>query len=158
VSITEQRKDTYSLSNPYYAIYQALVVRKGEAGKYRSLSDLKGKRVGAQIGATASMLVEKDGNAVLVYYDDNWLAAEGLLRGEVEAIVCDHPLAADFMRTNPAYTGKLAVTNRRLSSVSEPYGIVVKKGNTKVLDLINRGLSGLNPGVIPRLEKKWNMK
>ena len=36
----------YAVTIPYYEFHEVLSVRPGDAGKYRSLADLKGRRVG----------------------------------------------------------------------------------------------------------------
>jgi polar amino acid transport system substrate-binding protein len=158
VSITDERKLTYDFSNPYYSIFQALIVRKADAGKYKSLADLKGKKVGAQIGTTGAIFVSKDPNLKLANYDDNGLAIEALLKGDVEAVVCDHPVAFDYALVNPSYGDKLVVTNNKITDTPEPYGICIKKGNTKIVDLINKGLKDMPADTIPQLEEKWKMK
>jgi polar amino acid transport system substrate-binding protein len=158
VSITDERKVNYDFSEPYYTIYQALVVRKADAEKFKSLADLKGKKVGAQIGTTGAIFVGKDPNVKLVNYDDNSLAIEALLKGDVDAVVCDHPVAFDYALVNPKFTDKLVVTNPKVNDQPEPYGICIKKGNTKVLDLVNKGLKGVSPEKIAELEAKWKLK
>jgi polar amino acid transport system substrate-binding protein len=158
VSITDERKQTYDFSDPYYTIYQALITRKADGEKFKSLADLKGKKVGAQIGTTGAIFVGKDPNVKLVNYDDNGLAIEALLKGDVDAVVCDHPVAFNYALVNPSYKDKLVVTNPRVNDKPEPYGICIKKGNTKIVDLINKGLKGVTPEKIAELEAKWKLK
>lgn len=158
VSITDERKVTYDFSDPYYSIFQALIVRKADADKFKSLADLKGKKVGAQIGTTGAIHVGKDPNVKLVNYDDNGLAIEALLKGDVDAVVCDHPVAFDYALVNPSYGDKLVVSNPKVTDAPEPYGICIKKGNAKVVDLVNTGLANLPADIIPTLEAKWKMK
>jgi polar amino acid transport system substrate-binding protein len=159
VSITEERKPKYDFSEPYYSISQALIVRKDMAKDVKELSDLAGKKIGAQIGTTGAILVGNTADVELVNYDDNPLAIEALVRGDVDGVVCDHPVAYDYALDNEAYKDKLEVVNDDLNKGDyEGYGIVVKKGNTEVLDMINKGLAGVSDRTKKSIMKKWNVR
>jgi polar amino acid transport system substrate-binding protein len=159
VSITEERKVKYDFSDPYYSISQALIVNKEMAKDAKDLDDLAGKKIGAQIGTTGAILISKNENVELVNYDDNPLAIEALVRGDVDGVVCDHPVAYDYALDNEAYMDKLEVVNDDLNKGDyEGYGVVVKKGNTEVLDMINKGLSGVSNRTIKNIMKKWNVR
>jgi polar amino acid transport system substrate-binding protein len=68
--------------------------------------------------------------------------------------VADTPIAADYVLQNKNYAGKLKIVGEPFTE--EYYGIVVKKGNTKVLDLINAGLKKVKEsGKLQELENKW---
>lgn len=159
VSITDERKEVYDFSNPYYAISQALIVRIEDMEAIAGPDDLAGKKVGAQIGTTGAIYISGLEGVELVNYDDNALAIEALLRGDVNAVVCDHPVAYDYALVNESYVGKLEVVNDNLNEGDlEDYGIVVKKGNTAVLDLINENLAKVLDEGIEDIEKKWKLK
>jgi polar amino acid transport system substrate-binding protein len=68
--------------------------------------------------------------------------------------VADTPVAADFALQNPNYKDKLKIVGEPFTD--EWYGIAVKKGNTKVLEAINRGLAGVvDTNKYKRVEEKW---
>ena len=58
VTITDKRKKAYVFSDPYYEVHQAVVVAKDSAIK--KPEDLKGKKVGVQIGTTSRKEGYKD--------------------------------------------------------------------------------------------------
>jgi polar amino acid transport system substrate-binding protein len=66
-------------------------------------------------------------------------------------------LAADStcsIRAAPNYKGKFKIAGK--SFTEENYGIVVKKGNKALLDLINKGIKAVQAkGIDKQLEKKW---
>jgi len=158
-SITDERKELYDFTDPYYAISQALIVPIEDVGAIADVDDLAGKKVGAQIGTTGAIFIGGLEDVELVNYDDNALAIEALLRGDVDAVVCDHPVAYDYALVNESYVGKLEVVNDNLNEGDlEDYGIVVKKGNTAVLDLVNENLAKVLDEGIEDIEKKWNLK
>jgi polar amino acid transport system substrate-binding protein len=52
-SITDERKQTVSFSDPYYTTNQAIVGLEGSAAVGASLADLKKLKLGAQVGTTS---------------------------------------------------------------------------------------------------------
>jgi polar amino acid transport system substrate-binding protein len=158
VSITDERKLEYDFSDSYFAISQALIVRADMADAVGDLPDLTGKKIGAQMGTTGAIFISKQDMVELVNYDDNTLAIEALTRGDVDGVVCDHPVAYEYALVSEAYKGKLVVVNDDLNKGDyEPYGIVVKKGNTEVLDMINKGLAGVSDKTKEKIAKKWKL-
>ncbi len=138
VTITDERKQTMDFSVPYINAGQIMVVRKELQGVDK-LDQLKGKSVGAQIGTTGAFAIEKVSGVTLKTYDEIGLAFEDLANGRIEAVVCDTPVAAQFALQNENYKGKLKIVGKAFTE--EYYGVAVKKGNTKALDLINKGLN-----------------
>ena len=79
----------YAVSIPYYEFHEVLSVRPGDAGKYRSLADLKGMKVaitGAG-GSDASVLNEAM-KSVGLSYNDVEKVYLGVVAGPVEGGVC----------------------------------------------------------------------
>jgi polar amino acid transport system substrate-binding protein len=153
VTITEERKKTMDFSIPYINAGQVLIVRK-ETMDVTTLKDLVGSSVGAQIGTTGAFAVEKVEGVDLKTYDELGLAIEDLANKRIEGVVADTPIAADFVLQNANYKDKLKIVG--VPFTDENYGIAVKKGNTKVLDMINAGLKKvLNTDMYKQLEDKW---
>jgi polar amino acid transport system substrate-binding protein len=156
VTINDERKKTMDFSIPYINAGQILVV-KSEVNGVTTLDDLKGKTVAAQIGTTGAFEIDKVKAADKMNektYDDIGLAFEDLVNGRVDAVVCDNPTAANYALQNDKYKGKLKIVGDRFTE--EYYGVAVKKGNTKVLDVINAGLKKvLDAGDNKAIEDKW---
>mgnify|MGYP001247266086 CR=1 FL=1 len=153
VTITDERKKTMDFSDPYFQVNQAVVVAMTDQATAR-LADLKGKAVGAQIGTTGAMEVEKDASLKLKNYDEVGLAFEDLINGRIAAVVCDTPTAAQYALQNEGYKNKLRVAQEIVTD--EFYGIPVKKNRTEVLDLINRGIKKVKDSPkYGELMKKW---
>jgi polar amino acid transport system substrate-binding protein len=153
VTITEERKENMDFSVPYLNAGQVLIVRKETTG-VTTLEDLKGERVGAQIGTTGSMEVNKVDGVELRNYDELGLAIEDLANGRIEGVVADTPIAADYALQNDNYKDKLKITGEPFTE--EYYGVAVKKGNTEVLEMINEGLEKvLDSGKVEELKDKW---
>jgi polar amino acid transport system substrate-binding protein len=153
VTITEERKETMDFSIPYINAGQILVVPQATSG-VTVLADLKGKSVGAQIGTTGSFEIEKVAGVELRTYDEIGLAFEDMANGRIDALVADTPVAADFALLNPNYKGKFKIVGE--SFTDEYYGVAVKKGNTKILEAINKGLNAvLDTKTYDEIENKW---
>ena len=156
VTITDERKQTMDFSVPYINAGQILVVKEAVSG-VETLADLKGKTVAAQIGTTGAFEIDKVKVADKITaktYDEIGLAFEDLVNGRVDAVVCDTPVAAQYALQNDSYKGKLKIVGQPFTD--EFYGVAVKKGNSKVLDTINKGLKKvLDAGENKAIQAKW---
>lgn len=153
VTITDERKKKYDFSLPYINAGQVLVVPKTTKG-VKALADMKGKKVGAQIGTTGAMEVQKVKGVELKNYDEIGLAFEDMAAGRIQGVVCDTPVAADYALQRAEYKAKFMIVGEPFTQ--EQYGIVVKKGNKQLVDLINKGIKAVQKkGIDKELEKKW---
>lgn len=154
VSITEERKKVMDFSVPYFKVRQALIVPSDSGVK--SLAELKGKKVGSQISTTGTFAIKKVEGVISKTYDEVGLAIEDLYNGRIDAVVCDDPVAADYALANEKYKQKLKISSVIETGDVEFYGIAVKKGNTRVLDLVNRGILAVKAkGLDREFQKKW---
>lgn len=152
VTITEERKRTMDFSVSYINAGQVLVVRSDS--KAARLADLAGKSAGAQIGTTGAFEIEKVKGVTLRTYDELGLAIEDLANARIEAVVCDTPIAANYVLQNLAYKGRLKIAGQPFTQ--ELYGVAVKKGNRRVLEQINEGLKKvLESPEYEQLKTKW---
>lgn len=153
VTITEERQKNMDFSAPYVNAGQVIVVKKELEGLDK-LAQFEGKSAGAQIGTTGAFEIAKHKGVTLRSYDEIGLAIEDLANGRVDAVVCDSPIAADYVLQNEQYKKVLKIVGEPFTK--EEYGIAVNKGNKEILDLINGGLAKvLKKGTNKELEKKW---
>ena len=153
VTITDERKKKFDFSDPYINAGQILVVPK-ELENVATLADLKGKKVGAQIGTTATFEIKKVEGLELKGYDEIGLAFEDMAAGRISGVVCDTPVAADYALQRQEYKERFKIVGQPFTE--EYYGIVVRKGNKKVLDMINKGIAAVKAkGTDKQIEEKW---
>ncbi len=153
VTITDERKNTMDFSDPYINAGQILIVKSALNG-VTTLQDMKGMTVGVQIGTTGDFAVEAVAGVERKTYDEIGLAVEDLMNGNVDGVVCDSPVAADYVLANDNYKGKLKIVGEPFTE--EFYGIAVQKGNTELLEKINAGLKKvIESGKRDELIKKW---
>jgi polar amino acid transport system substrate-binding protein len=98
------RRARLAVTIPYYEFREILTVRGGDRARYRTLADLRGRRV-ATLGATLAydLLVkaQADHGVVPVTYEDDVHPYSDLALGRVDAVVLDEVLAARGVRRNP---------------------------------------------------------
>ena len=154
VTINEKRKKAMDFSAPYFEVQQSVVTAKDSTAK--SLADFKGKNLGAQIGTTGYFAIKAVEGVTPKSYDEIGLAMEDLYNGRLAAVVCDDPIAADFALQQEEYSKKLKIAFVVKSDKAEYLGVAVKKGNSEVLDMINKGLSAVKAdGTYDKIKAKW---
>jgi len=154
VTITDERKQKYDFSDPYVNAGQAVVVRAAEAA-IKSDKDLGGKTVGAQIGTTGALAVQEIAGAKLKEYDTIDLALMDLVAGNLDAVVVDSPVAADYALASDEFKGKLKIVGEPFTD--EYFGLCVRKGkNAAFVKLFNEGLAKIKAdGTYDKLYAQW---
>lgn len=156
VSITEERKATMDFSDPIMSIEQMLVVAKDS--KATDLAALKGKSIGAQIGTTSYLVIKDEkGFKAIKTYDEVGLAMEDLVKGSIQAVVADSPVAVDY--TTKKHADKIKIAGVLKSDKVENIGIAVLKGNKEVIDLVNKGLAAIKAdGTFDKIKAQHQMQ
>lgn len=153
VTITEERKAKYDFTDAYTSIGQILVVPKTDKTS-KAIADLKGKKVGSQIGTTGAMEVTKVAGVESKTYDEIGLAFEDMATGRISGVVCDEPVAAHFALQKKEYKEKFKIVGK--SFTKEGYGIVVKKGNKELVALLNKGIKEVKTKKLDtKIHTKW---
>ncbi|WP_329002233.1 ABC transporter substrate-binding protein [Kribbella sp. NBC_00709] len=154
MTITDSRKAAIGISDPYMDATQVLLVKKG--APYKSLEDLKGKKVGVQADTTgkdyATAASKKIGFEVVVF-NDLALQTNNVKSGRVDAAINDNGALYNFVTANPD-TEVTAEFN-----TGEQYGFAAKKDDpsgTKLLTMFNGLLTkAKSDGTYNQLFKKW---
>lgn len=153
VTITKERQAKYDFTEPYTSIGQILIVPKSNKTA-KVIADLKGKKVGAQIGTTGAMEIKKVAGVELKTYDEIGLAFEDMAAGRIFGVVCDEPVAAHFALQKKEYKDKFKIVGK--SFTKEAYGIVVKKGNKDLVALLNKGIKAVKAKKLDtKIHTKW---
>jgi len=152
MTITEERKQAVSFSDPYFVANQSILVHE-EAEQ--DLTVLFGEsRIGVQTGTTGDLWVTENlydediltGN--VVRYETFDLAIEDLVHKNLDAIVLDRPVAEAFMEGRPLIMVGEIITD-------EEYGIAVAHDSQELLQKINEGLEKvIESGKMDELIKK----
>ena len=120
MTITEERKQQFAFSDPYFAAGQIVSVRADETG-ITSKDTLAGKVIGAQLGTTGDIEGQKIAaaqGATLKTYDDIGLVFQDLINGQIDAVIADNPLALGYVGKTPEKSKSLAMCSPMNITVS----------------------------------------
>jgi len=156
MTIDEERAKKVDFSEPYFDAGLIIAVRSGTTG-ITTTEDLKGKRIAAQVGTTgaaeANKIKEADPATEVKVFQSIGEAFMELEKGGVDAVINDHPVTADYIKTTG--TDKVVMVGEVFSADSQ-YGIAVKKGNSELLEAINKGLAEIKAnGKYDEIYDKW---
>jgi polar amino acid transport system substrate-binding protein len=148
------RRASVAASVPYYEFREVITVREADRDRFRSLADLRGRRV-ATLGGTMAydilLQAEGDHGITAVSYDDDVHPYSDLLLGRVDAVLLDHVLADRAMRRN---TG--LVTHPEAVAVGH-YIIIAAPEQTTLRDQVDEILkAAMRDGTLERIFRKWD--
>lgn len=141
ITITEEREEEFDFTDPYYTANQLILVP--EDSDISSFADLKDKKVSVQINTTGHIVVKElqgETSTNIVAAETMPLAISEMINGNADASVGDNSTVNEYIKNNP----NVEVTTIEDSSFEkEYYGLMVKKGNTEVVELLNEGIQKL---------------
>jgi len=154
VSITDERKETYDYSIPYFESTNMIMVKEGS--DIKSALDLKDKVVAVQGATTADDLMSgimgvDNGN--LKRFDSNAVALMELNGGGADAVVADIAIVREYMKNNPDQ--KLTGILDKENFGSEYYGILLPKGSELKAKLDPAIKAVLENGKYAEIYKNW---
>ena len=149
------RRQSLAASVPYYEFREVMTVRAADRERFRTLADLRGKRVATLGGTMAYDLLleaERRHGLTAVSYDEDVHPYSDLANGRVDAVVLDHVLAERAMRRN---TG--LVTHVDALAIGH-YIIITAPENTALRDRVDAILrEAMRDGTLERIFRKWNV-
>lgn len=158
ISVTEERKKEMDFSKSYVTSVQYIIVP--EATEVTVLEDLAGKKIGVQTGTTGEFIVTdevngykddsdkdvkgvlQDTNTTFSGYGNAMSASQDILAGRIDAVIIDK-MPAESIVANSKGLKCLEVVYADGTKTSEEYAIAVKKGNTELLEQINKTIDRL---------------
>ena len=157
-SITDERKQTVSFSDPYYTTNQAIVgYADSAAASATTVAELQGLKFGVQSGTTSLEFlntVVKPTNEPYVY-DDNAAAKAALEAKQIDAIVVDLPTAFYISAVEIEGTKVIGQFPAGEGTAADQFGMVFDLGNPLV-DCVNVALTALkDSGELATIEQTW---
>ena len=156
-SITEERKKAVDFSSPYYDVSQAVIAVKGTDGaKAASLADLKGLKIGAQVGTTSydAIVSTIQPSSKPAVYNTNDDAKKALENGQIDAMVTDLPTA--FYISGVELDGGVIVGQLEQSGgTPEQFALVLDKGSP-LTTCVSAAVAALRQdGTLDQIEQEW---
>jgi polar amino acid transport system substrate-binding protein len=147
ITIRPDRAEQVDFSIPYSSTEQYVIVPASDES-IKTLDDLKDKKIGIQNGTTSDMLIADLiadgtlGSAEIIPYTSPAVAAASM--NKQTAVVTDK-LTAQLIVANDSSLKAFALVKADGTPAAEveEYGICVQKGNTELLDAVNKVLTKL---------------
>ena len=154
LSILPERENQMLFSQPYFESRQVVIVKKGSGIAQKS--NLKGKRVGFQRGASSEKWIASDPEVInslrdISAYRTNQLALKDLEAGLVDAVVLDEVIARYTIAKRPDVFIMLSDNFGK-----EFYGVGFRKTDISLRNAVDKVLEQMkNDGTVDRTAKKW---
>lgn len=155
--ITPVRLEVVDFSQPIYSYGEGVVVPVTDKTGYVAMADLKGKRVGVQVGTAFVDPLQKSGLfAEVKLYDTTADLMRDANAGRIDAGFLDSPIAA-FAISRGLFPNLRMATTFKPTMVNS-IGIATRKGDTETMGKVNAALTKLKAdGTIDGILKKWGL-
>jgi polar amino acid transport system substrate-binding protein len=155
-SITPERAKVIDFSTGYYDVTQAVITVAGsKIANAKSIADLKGAKLGAQVGttsyATITDVIKPTQDAAV--FDTNDVAKQALANGQIDGLVVDLPTAF-YITAVDLENGKI-VGQFPAKKGGEQFGLVLSKGSALTAD-VSKAVDTLRAnGTLAKIEDQW---
>lgn len=155
-TITEERKETYNFSTPYYTDAVGLLVNKDSG--INSIEDLNGKIIGVAQSSTTKdgfkAYVEEKGldvNPEFQEFDGYPALAQALATKQIDCFSVDRAILAGYVNdSNQILEDRFA---------EQDYGVAAAKENTGLAELVEgKVTSMLSDGSMKALQDQWGLQ
>lgn len=163
VIVTPERQTSYDFSNPYIENRWAVLAEdKSQEGKpnYATLGQAlnSANLVAVETGSAPETELKKVLSShpeKIKSFDTQFLAVQSMIQGKTD-MVYDLSTLLDYYKTSTTANGKKFYTLADTSAIPQPSAFVVKKGNTELLNKLNKGLEQIKAeGTYDKIYKKW---
>lgn len=156
-SITPERQESYSQSDPYIANGIVIVSRVDDTSKATTFEELAGSTVGVQLETSADVaaqtLQEETGTDITLKQFDGMLDAFSALEGkQIDYVMTDEAVAQYYVAQKP----ETFVISTTTPLTNEPIGVTARKEDTALTEKINEALKKLKEdGTLKSISEKW---
>ncbi len=149
MTATDERRETVDFSTPYYTATQVMIVK--EDSDIASAADMADKKICVVQGYTGEVCVNDMGYPYEAFKKGTEAVME-LVNGKCDVVVIDSATAQKYVSDNEG----LKIVEDASAFESEEYAIAVQKGNTELLDKINKSIEAmLADGTVNELAVKY---
>ena len=139
VGRTPEREKLFDFTLPYLSLHGAVFVREGTSG-INSLDDLKTKEIVVMKGDNAEEYVRRDKISNHIFTTNTFEEAfKELAAGKYDAVITQRVMGIELLKK--AGIESVKPLNMQLPKFRQDFCFAVQKGNTKLLNRLNEGLS-----------------
>lgn len=152
ITITPERQKQVLFTDPYYDVGLVMVIQKKNEGQFKTLKDMEGKRICAQIGSTGSILASTVKGATVANFDQIGEAFMELKMNGCDSVMVDKTVTLYYLTKHK---------DKDILMVPHVYnpkqnGFAVAKNNKALLDKLNKGLKIIKEnGEYDKIYEKW---
>ena len=155
MTVTNERQKAVDFSNSYYDAVQCVLIPKDS--KIANHDDLKGKKIGSQMGTTGDSLsenIKKEYHTTTIStYDKAIDAVNDLVNGRLDAVILDKNPATVFAKQ---YETIEVLNGSDFGFQTEHYAIALPKKDEKLAGKVNDALEKIKEnGTFDELVKKY---
>ncbi len=149
------RRAAHAVTVPYFEFREVLTVRTADRGRFRALTDLRGRRVGTLSGTLANDLLAAErarAGFELVSYDDDVHPYGDLAEGRLDAVLLDNIIAQRALRHVPGLTMQPGAV-----ATGRYVGVLAKK-NAALRGRVDQVLKdAMKDGRLEGILRRWNV-
>jgi polar amino acid transport system substrate-binding protein len=152
--ITEKRKEVIDFSDPVFPYCEAMIVKLSDKKPYKTITDLQGLRVGAQVGTIYAKGLEERGIKEVKIYDNIGEIMMDITNDRLDASIVDAPVAGYLVKTKPEFKVRTVETYQPV--MCGDLGIGIRKEDQELKKEINKIVAEMKgKGMIRDILKKW---
>lgn len=154
LTITPERSEKVDFTKPYINAGLTVMTTRDNAPKIKSLKDLEGKCLCAEIGSSGALFMKRIPGTTIRTFNSAADAFLELNKNGCYAMLNDGPVNKYFLRQDAAKSMNLVALDWVVSD--DQYGFAVKKGNAELLKKLDDALDAMKKdGTYDRIYDKW---
>lgn len=156
ITVTDERKEKYYFSEPYVESGAQIIIKNDYEGKIESFEDLKGKKVGVDLGSNYENLLrgkDKSNEIDIVTYQSTDSAFNDLMIGRIDAVVIDKISAVININEKNL---PLKLAGEPFEKVVNAFPFIKNDENLEFIKTLNNVLDDMkNDGTLQQISNKW---
>ena len=155
ITVTPEREEKYYFSEPYVYSGAQIIVKKGN-DSIKSFEDLKGKKVGVDLGSNYEKIVkdkDKNNEIKILTYQNTDAAFNELLLGRIDAVVIDRVSAIAAIKEKDL---NLQLAGEPIDKIENAYPFVKDEKGKDLSENVNKALDEMKKdGTLKSISEKW---
>ncbi|MGL5869211.1 ABC transporter permease subunit [Clostridium chrysemydis] len=155
ITLTDERRDKYYFTEPTVYSGAQIIVKNGN-NSIKTFEDLKGKKVGVDLGSNYEQIVKSkdtNGDIKVLTYQNTDAAFNELLLGRIDAVVIDKVSALATIKEKGL---DLALAGSPIDKIENAYPFIKTDQNKELIDNINKTINDMKKdGTLGSISNKW---